>query len=174
MNVAIEARKFAIAAHEATGQKRKYTGEPYWHHPLEVSQIVKEIHPENQFMIAAAWLHDVVEDTEISIETIQAEFGPRVAKMVEEVTDVSKPENGNRAVRKAIDREHLAGASYEGKTIKLADMIANTSSILEHDPEFAKVYMAEKRALLEVLKDGHPNLFKWAQSIVDKYYESEK
>lgn len=155
------ARHFAIAAHSATGQVRKYTGEPYWVHCAEVATLVASVTSSAE-MVAAAWLHDTVEDTAITIEHIRDEFGPAVAALVEGLTDVSKPEDGNRAHRKAIDRQHTAEQSPDCKTIKLADLISNTSSIVLRDPEFAKVYLAEKRLLLDVLREGHPVLWRRA------------
>lgn len=152
------ARVFAIAAHEAAGQRRKYTGRPYWEHPARVAALVAEVLPGDEEAEAAAWLHDVVEDTAVGLDTIHGLFGSRVARLVGEVTDVSRPEDGNRAARKAIDREHLAGASPAGQTIKLADMIDNLRSIATHDPAFAKVYLAEKERLVERLGLGSPAL----------------
>jgi (p)ppGpp synthase/HD superfamily hydrolase len=61
-------------------------------------------------MIAAAWLHDVVEDTPVTLEDLHSEFGEGIAELVEALTDISRPEDGNRRKRKAIDREHLAHA----------------------------------------------------------------
>lgn len=63
-----------------------------------------------QEMIAAAYLHDVVEDTPVSIHEIREEIGPEVSELVDWLTDVSKPEDGNRRVRKELDRQHLAKA----------------------------------------------------------------
>jgi (p)ppGpp synthase/HD superfamily hydrolase len=157
MTIVERARVFATAAHAAVGQLRKYTFEPYIVHPREVAGIVEEAGGTPE-MIAAAWLHDTVEDTGVTIETIREEFGPEVAELVGWLTDVSRPEQGNRAVRKAIDRAHTASAPAAAQTIKLADLIANTRSILEHDAEFARVYLAEKRALLEVMTKGDTRL----------------
>ncbi len=157
MTIVERARVFATAAHAAVGQLRKYTFEPYIVHPREVAGIVAEAGGTPE-MIAAAWLHDTVEDTGVTIETIREEFGPEVAELVGWLTDVSRPEQGNRAVRKAIDRAHTASAPAAAQTIKLADLIANTRSILEHDAEFARVYLAEKRALLEVMTKGDTRL----------------
>ena len=153
------ARTFAEIAHG--DQKRKYTGEPYVTHPGAVADLVRSV-PHTEEMIAAAWLHDVVEDTQVTLERVREEFGDVVADLVADLTDVSKPENGNRRVRKAIDREHTAAASPQAKTIKLADLIDNSRSIVQHDPDFAKVYLTEKALLLEVLKDGDPTL--WAKA----------
>lgn len=152
-----KARAFAAASHAAVGQRRKYTGEAYIVHPIEVSAIVSSV-TGSPGMRAAALLHDVLEDTQVTAELIEAEFGLYVRQLVEEVTDVSRPEDGNREVRKAKDREHLASASSAGQTIKLADLISNTSSIVQHDPEFARVYLLEKHALLGVLTKGDTRL----------------
>lgn len=157
---------YAAGAHDAVGQKRKYTGEDYWHHPVEVLDILLSNLPQvSRDMQMAALLHDVVEDTAVTLAQIEDAFGELVSIYVEQLTDVSKPEDGNRAARKAIDLAHTAKASPEAKTIKLADLISNSRSIVERDPEFAKVYLAEKRALLEVLKEGDPILYKIAYGI---------
>lgn len=153
------ARIFSYAAHAAVGQKRKYSGRAYIEHPESVFKIVKTV-PHTEEMLAAAWLHDVVEDTHIDHDDIYRIFGPTVKKLVWYLTDISKPEDGNRATRKAIDRQHLAEATPEAQTIKLADLIDNTHSIVENDPNFAVVYLREKRLLLEVMDKGDPTLYK--------------
>ena len=163
MTIVERARVFATAAHAAVGQLRKYTFEPYIVHPAEVAGIVEGA-GGTEAMVAAAWLHDTVEDTGVTIETIRAEFGSEVAEIVGWLTDVSRPEQGNRAVRKAIDRAHTAAAPGAAQTVKLADLISNTRSITAHDPEFAKVYLAEKRALLEVMTKADPALMEIARS----------
>lgn len=161
-----KARVFATAAHAAVGQLRKYTNEPYIVHPFEVAMTVKQVGGTPE-MIAAAYLHDTVEDTGVTLEMIEREFGPEVKDMVFFLTDISKPEMGNRARRKAIDREHIARADARVQTIKLADIISNCSSIVKYDPEFAKVYLEEKRLLLEVLTKGNKILLDRARKIVN-------
>ena len=165
MNNVERARVFATAAHAAVKQVRKYTFEPYILHPTEVASIVATV-PHTNEMLAAAWLHDTVEDTGVSIVDIQQEFGNEVASLVGWLTDVSTPEQGNRAARKAIDRDHTACAPAEAQTVKLADLIANSRSILAHDPTFARVYLEEKRMLLEVLTRGDATLMAEARRIV--------
>lgn len=151
------ARVFATAAHAAVGQLRKYTFEPYIVHPEEVAGIVAE-YGGSDAMIAAAWLHDTVEDTGVTSELIRKEFGDEVAELVGWLTDVSRLDHGNRAQRKAVDRAHTAAAPAEAQTIKLADLICNTRSIVEHDAKFAVTYLAEKRQLLEVMTKGDSRL----------------
>jgi (p)ppGpp synthase/HD superfamily hydrolase len=154
----LKAKAFATKCHEDIKQVRKYTGEPYINHPAAVVELVRSV-PHTQAMLCAAWLHDTVEDTNATIGDIVVMFGGEVANLVEMLTDVSKPSDGNRKIRKAIDCEHTAKASPQAKTIKLADLIDNTKTIVAFDPEFAKIYLAEKRLLLDVLVDGDKTLF---------------
>ena len=165
MEMVEKARVFATAAHAAVAQLRKYTNEPYIVHPAEVVSIVRSV-PHTDEMVAAAWLHDVVEDTGVTIEVIRAEFGEKVAELVGWLTDVSRPEQGNRATRKAIDRAHTAMAPADAQTIKLADLISNTRSIMSHDEKFAKTYLEEKRMLLEVMTKGDSTLMEIARKNV--------
>jgi (p)ppGpp synthase/HD superfamily hydrolase len=167
-----KAREFATYHHGAIGQKRKYTGEDYINHPAAVVELVRSV-PHTPEMLAAAWLHDTVEDTAATIEDIERHFGQEVATLVEMLTDVSRPEHGLRATRKAMDREHTAKASPAAKTIKLADLIDNSISIMDHDHKFAQVYMAEKAALLEVLTEGDQMLYATATEIIERYKNNE-
>ena len=158
--------RFALEAH--AGQTRKYTGMPYITHPLAVMEIVSSV-PHSTEMLAAAVLHDTVEDTDVTIKQISSHFGKTVAEMVKQLTDISKPEDGNRATRKEIDRMHLKDAWPDVKTIKLADLIHNSESIFEHDKEFAKIYMKEKELLLEVLTEGDSSLMECAEAAISNY-----
>jgi (p)ppGpp synthase/HD superfamily hydrolase len=168
MDLVHKAQVFAIAAHSAVKQVRKYTGEPYFVHPAEVARIVAEVPGSTAEMVAAAWLHDTVEDTGVTSNDIHMNFGPEVAVLVGWLTDVSKPEDGNRAHRKAMDRMHTAAAPAEAQTIKLADLISNSRSIMQYDPEFAKTYLAEKRLMLDVMTKGDPGLHAMAASYVSR------
>lgn len=168
MSIVEKAYYFAMAGHAAVGQKRKYTGDDYIVHPVEVCDIIEQAAYVNDSMRCAALMHDLCEDTQITIDLIIREFGYCIAMLVEGLTDVSKPEDGNRAVRKEIDRQHTAMQSLACKTIKLADLISNSKSILEHDKDFARVYIKEKELLLEVLTEGDPTLYAQAKDIVEK------
>lgn len=165
MNIIQKAKVFATAAHAAVGQKRKYTLEPYIIHPDEVARMIAEC-TSNAEMIAAAWLHDVIEDTQVTEETLRFEFGDEVADLVMWLTDISKPEDGNRSIRKAIDLEHTKKASPNAKTIKLADIISNVKSIRDHDPEFAEIYLEEKKAQLGILTEGDQDLYQIAYNLI--------
>lgn len=165
MDFVEKARVFATGAHCAAGNVRKYTGEPYVSHPIAVAGIVTTV-PHTRAMLAASLLHDTVEDTHVTIEDIWREFGAEVATLVGWLSDVSRREDGNRATRKAKDREHLQAAPPAAKTIKLADVIENTQSIVAHDRRFAMTYLPEMVALVEVLKDGDPILWERANALV--------
>ena len=139
-------------------QKRKYTNEPYIVHPIAVAERVSE-YKHTEDMICAAFLHDTIEDTDVTYETLLNIFGIKIADLVFELTDNSKLCDGNREHRKEIDREFLSHVSSEAQTIKLADLIDNTKSICEYDKKFAKVYLEEKRQLLKVLGRGDTELY---------------
>lgn len=167
LDIIKRAKRFAVEYHK--DQTRRYTGEPYIKHPVAVSNLVASVTDDVEVIVAAI-LHDVIEDTTATPEDVARDFGARVAQLVSEVTDVSKPEDGNRRIRKAKDLDHLSKASPEGKTIKLADLIHNSRSITLHDPSFAKVYLLEKRALMDVLKEGDEKLYREAMEILAEYF----
>lgn len=104
------ARDFAIACHQRIDHGRKYNQQPYAVHLQAVALRVASV-TEDAETIAAAWLHDLVEDTATTIRQVEDDFGPGVAALVRDLTDVSRSSDGNRAVRKAIDRAHTAAAS---------------------------------------------------------------
>ena len=163
MDVIQKAEQFAQEAHK--NHQRKYTGDPYYVHLDEVRNIVKQAGGTIEQQ-AAALLHDTVEDTSVTPVDVTREFGPKIAKLVVELTDVSKPEDGNRKTRKAIDRDKLAGVSAEAQTVKYADLISNGRDIGKNDPKFAKVYHAEKADLLRVMTKGNQNLRKQAIALL--------
>jgi len=159
----------AHTLHHQFTDPRRYTGQPYITHPYSVAELVA-VHEQDENMYAAALLHDIVEETPATTEDIFNQFGPIVGQMVKDLTDISKPEDGNREHRKKLDRIHLSGAHPSSKTIKLADMIINSESIIVHDPRFAATYMKEKRLLLEVLREGNEQLYRIAEKVVQNYF----
>ena len=166
--VLMRAYGLAESAHGEINHVRKYTGEPYINHLAAVVDLVGDV-DGTEDMMAAAWLHDVIEDTPTTYDDVREIVSENVADLVLQLTDVSRPEDGNRSIRKAMDRAHLAKASPAAQTIKLADLIDNAKSISDHDPRFAAVYVAEMRQLLEVLVDGSPILQKRARKIVESW-----
>ncbi len=165
----VRAKNLAQEGHESISHKRKYSGQPYFIHCLEVAEIVSSVTTDED-MIIAAFFHDWEEDVapikpEYSLNLIEKSFGSRVASLVAELTDEfikEKYPEMNRKARKAAERKRLGEISREGKTIKLADLISNTRDIVKNDPDFARVYLDEKEALLPYLVDGHPDLLNQA------------
>lgn len=162
MKIAFEAMQFAREVHK--DQRRKYTGNPYSDHLAEVAGIVATVADvfagkDAEIMIATAWLHDCVEDCGVAIEEIDARFGFDVAVGVSGLSDI---EVGNRAERKQMSRDRLADCAAWIQTIKCADLISNTSSIVKHDPKFAVTYLEEKRLLLEVMTKADRRLWEIA------------
>jgi (p)ppGpp synthase/HD superfamily hydrolase len=168
MDVVRKAQVYAMAAHAAVGQKRKYTGEPYIVHPAEVARIVAGVPGSTPDMVAAAWLHDVVEDTGCTFTDVHMAFGIDIATLVGWLTDVSQPQDGPRWYRKKMDREHTAEAPAEAQTIKCCDLWSNTKSIVAHDPAFARTYLEEKRALLAVMTKADPTVLKMVYQVLEE------
>lgn len=158
---------FATEAHQRIDHRRKYSNQPYAVHLERVAKTVASV-TDDEEMIAAAWLHDVVEDTPATLDDIERNFGSSIASLVRELTDVSKPGDGNRAVRKTIDREHLAQVSDRAQTVKLADLIDNCTDITKHDATFARVFLDEMKALLGVLIKGDEGLMRRAQKTMEQ------
>lgn len=163
MNIIENAKKLATKAHE--GQKRKYTGDDYIIHPEAVAKKI-EMNGGTDEQIAAAWLHDTIEDCGLEFEDIKKVCGKQVAQYVLWLSDISKKEHGNRKIRKEIDAVVMALAPIPVKDIKLCDIIDNSKSILTHDPSFAKVYLKEKKRLLLSLSNGDKSLLKEARDII--------
>ena len=148
----IDVLKFATAAHK--GQVRKYTGDDYIVHPMAVADLVKK-HGGSKVQVAAALLHDTVEDTSVTNVQIAEQFGAPVARLVHWLTDSSRPSDGNRAIRKGIDADRLATAPADAQLVKLADLIDNSDTIFRHDPAFATQFTKEMSHLVDVMSKVH-------------------
>lgn len=146
----MKALAFATEAHKA--QIRKYTNEPYINHPIEVATILFESFPKTgvtQQMLAAALLHDVVEDCGVTFTELRREFDDVTTLLVMGLTDLVTKAQGNRDTRKFLEAARVGMATPEIQAIKLCDFISNTRSIVEHDPDFAVVYLKEKDRVLQ-------------------------
>lgn len=162
-----QARRYATQAHAEAGQRRKYTDEPYIVHPAAVAELVRSV-SDDEAMIAAAWLHDTVEDTASTLQDIEEHFGARVAHLVDMLTDSAQPQAKNRTARKLAHFRHTAEASPEAQTIKLADIIDNTRAIVQFDPNFARVYLVEKQIQIQLLQQGDRRLWQQANHIIEQ------
>ena len=152
MSIYEKAKSFAIEAHGSINQVRKFTGEPYHVHVLAVAKLV-ESKTKDEHVLAAACLHDVLEDVapikpEYGKERILQEFGERALSLVVELTDIYTKENFpelNRKKRKQKEAERLAQTSEDAKIIKRADLYDNNLSIM--GTSFEKVWLEEKLVL---------------------------
>lgn len=101
--------------------------------------------PHSEAKLAAAWLHDTVEYTGVNLAQIQQRFGADVAELVAMLMLPAFPVQTSRVVKQQAALHHLANACDEAKTIKLADIIDNTCSLIRYDAGFASVYLIEKK-----------------------------
>lgn len=144
--------EFAKAAHE--GQVRKFSGDPYINHPVRVALMATE-HGLGHIAVAAALLHDVVEDCDVSMDEIAERFGRFVARAVWGLTNYEARNGGpddtmNRAARKAADRVWLAAQDPSVKSIKILDMIDNMIDRPSNDG-FLDIMLAELSLLAEAM-----------------------
>jgi (p)ppGpp synthase/HD superfamily hydrolase len=160
------ARAFHFAREAHRGQTRKGGG-AFIFHPIRVAKTVMSV-PHTIEMIEAALLHDTVEDTQVTIGQIQAEFGLTVARLVRALTCTLTPEDGNRATRKRLKRERLAKAGPEVATIKLADIIDNSRDISTLSKSFARVYLSEQKSLVEALFNADAALRSIALEVIER------
>jgi len=159
----IKAHAFAAGAHGAVNQKRKYTGDDYIVHPSCVVARLKVHGYRDPDVLAAAWTHDVLEDTQCTYDQLMHCLSKRAADLVLWLTKSTTPAFGNRAKRHAVEVERLHRAPADAQNIKIADLMDNTKSIVEHDPKFAVVYLAEKEQLLDALTNASPRLLSAAR-----------
>lgn len=166
----LEAVDFATKAHE--GQVRKYEHTPYVHHVFRVAKMVARARASENAIIAAL-LHDVIEDCypedrwEKAKEIIGFKFGTMVQGYVWDLTHPPKT-FGNRAKRKSAEAAKLIAAPNEVHTIKLADTIDNTESIVNNDPDFGPRFIKEKLALVPYLNKGNAVLFARANKMIQE------
>lgn len=166
------AKLFAAKAHAEMERK---TGGPYVQHTTRVAELLAD-HGHEPATVAAGHLHDVVEDTDVTYADLVAEFGKRTANVVMMVTDPNPwPSKNNRGRRKEIERAHLARATYEGASVKLADMIDNLgdidklAAISPRYRKFIKLYKGEAKLAHAVLGHGDPKLYKKLGNIVARF-----
>jgi len=120
---------FAVRAHSNTERRGK--GFPYIVHPMEAVEIVATITPDQELLAAAA-LHDTVEDTDVTVEQIRAEFGDRIAELVHAESDLvveGVPEEDSWHQRKQAAIDRLAAASMDAKIVAMGDKLSNMRAI---------------------------------------------
>ncbi|WP_460825652.1 RelA/SpoT family protein [Nostocoides australiense] len=141
-DTAIIERAYEVAEEAHRDQKRK-SGEPYITHPLAVASILATLGMPTD-TVAAALLHDVVEDTDVPLEEIEREFGREIARMVDGVTKLDKVKFGEAAVSETLRKMVVAMAGdIRVLVIKLADRLHNARTWQYVPPESAQRKAAE-------------------------------
>ncbi|MGV3529572.1 MAG: HD domain-containing protein [Flavisolibacter sp.] len=169
-------RDFADAAHG--GQKRKYTPERYIVHPVRVMEMCRR-YSHSLPLLAAALLHDVLEDTPVSrgeifdfLKTVMTKDEAHTCiEMVVELTDVFTKDaypQWNRRVRKEKEADRISRSSPGAQTIKYADIIDNCREIVQYDRQFGPKFLKECRQLLGVMQAGNRELYQLALQTVQK------
>ena len=131
LNTEILDRAILFAVHAHAGTERRGKGYPYIVHPLEAVSIVATM-TADQELLAAAALHDTVEDTEVTLEQLRAEFGERIASLVADESEdrpegLNEEESWHQRKQAAIDR--LAKASHDAKMVAMGDKLSNMRDI---------------------------------------------
>ena len=158
---------FAVKAH--AGTERRGKGYPYIVHPLEAVEIVATM-TADQELLAAAALHDTVEDTDVTVDQIRAEFGERIAALVASESDtfeegVSEEASWHSRKRAAIER--LARASHDAKIVALGDKLSNMRAI-------ARDYAVQGDALWNIFHAKDPKDHEWdLRGLADSLKELE-
>ena len=145
---------FAVRAH--AGTERRGKGFPYIIHPMDAGEIVATMTPDQELLAAAA-LHDTVEDTDVTVDQIRAEFGDRIANLVAAESDafvegVSEEDSWHARKQAAIDR--LAKAPHDAKMVALGDKLSNMRAI-------ARDYAVQGDALWNLFHAKDPKDHAW-------------
>lgn len=168
-------RDYADKAHG--NQQRKYSPERYIVHPVRVMELCRP-HTDKLPVLAAALLHDVLEDTPVTKERLREylltlmveEEANETVLLVVELTDIytkTAHPRWNRKKRKRKEAERIQKTSGDSQTVKYADIIDNCREIVQHDPDFAKVFLRECKNLLTVMQKGNETLYRLAIDTVN-------
>ena len=145
---------FAVRAH--AGTERRGKGFPYIVHPMEAVEIVATMTPDQELLAAAA-LHDTVEDTDVTVEQIRTEFGDRIASLVASESDIvlgDLPAEESWHARKQAAIDRLARASHDAKIVALGDKLSNMRAI-------ARDYAQQGDALWDLFHAKDPKDHEW-------------
>jgi guanosine-3',5'-bis(diphosphate) 3'-pyrophosphohydrolase len=151
METVLKAVAFAAEKHRA--QRRKdMEASPFINHPIQLAYILVQADIEDPVVLAAALLHDTIEDTQTTHDEIEIVFGPEIANIVAECSD---DKSLTKLERKQAQIDHAATLSHKAKLVKLADKIANVSDINGAPPAG---WSLERKRLY----------FDWAKQVVDR------
>lgn len=170
------AYEMCVNGHESIKQVRKYSNEPYWHHPFRVaSLLVNHCDVYTNHAVCAALQHDLAEDVSAqnpnySLAVIKSKFGPYVNDLVFALTNEytrEKYPDLNREKRNNLEAQRLSHAPVEAMNIKLCDIIDNVGDM--PDCEFTKKYAGEKLDVIRMVKNrANPTLVGMALEVCNK------
>jgi GTP pyrophosphokinase len=181
MSLIVKAASFAAKKHE--GQYRKlFEKRPYFTHVAMVAGRIAAwadqypgVKPDD--LVAVGFLHDVVEDCDVTIDDIKSEFNSEVGIGVWWLTSYSKilHSKEKRAIRKQLDRDHLAVAPVHYKRAKLEDRCSNMEDVIaKAEPDFALLYADESEQLLSVIKEGDLKTADYLSALIQQVREKYK
>lgn len=150
-----KAFEMAVKAHE--NQVRLLTGSPYIVHPLAVMGILRNFGVQDEDILIAAVLHDVVEDSSVKIEKVKEQFGDRVADLVNQVT---KDKKRNYSIH-----------DESGAVLKMADLIHNGLCMPSDNKQKIKNYIKRTEHLTKEnnqLMSAHPNILKFLKKVMKR------
>lgn len=169
MNLVEKAEKIAREAHK--DQKRKWSDDPYFVHPERVAKKVSELKGANEVDVAAAFCHDVIEDTDFPPEELEKQLGSEVLNLVLELTNPTHtPEwdKKRRIEKRLADWQHLLTISDRAKRIKMVDRWDNLQDMGFAQPNsFLRKYLIESRIILEILKPADYNMAKELEAVIE-------
>ncbi len=145
-NDVISALNIAKICH--TGQTRQ-NGDPYYVHPFVVTRILEHYCVTTLEMLQAAALHDVIEDTSMTLGQVRKVFGVHVCGLVAQLTDI--PQEGMRRCRKKVDAARIAYACHMVHEIKCADIIHNVYGAMDFGSEFSQTFLKEKAFTIKLI-----------------------
>lgn len=153
-SVGVILRAITFAADKHRNQRRKDAdATPYINHPIALANVLKnEGGVDDVVALAAALLHDTIEDTEATAEELEALFGSEIATVVKEVSD---DKTLAKAERKQLQVEHAAKVSHQAKLVKLADKLCNLRDISASPPASWSVERKQE-------------YFDWAKRVIDQ------
>lgn len=157
-------------------QKRKYDGEAYYKHLLRVAKMAEQYNVPLGF--EKGLLHDIVEDHHVTLDQIEKKLSELdytpyekwdiitcIINLTDEYTPDAYP-NLNRKQRKQMEAERLWHIRPDDQTVKYCDMLDNLSSIIDRDPDFARVYIKEKEYALKRMRSGNKELLKQLEELI--------
>jgi guanosine-3',5'-bis(diphosphate) 3'-pyrophosphohydrolase len=171
-STALIIRAASFAAHKHRNQRRKDAdASPYINHPLALANVLaNEAGVTDPIVLAAALLHDTVEDTDTSLDELTNAFGAAITNTVAEVTDDKQLAKGER---KRMQIEHAAHISTPAKLVKLADKISNVRDVAASPPadwsiERRREYFDWAKAVVDQMRGTHGKL----ETLFDEAYKA--